>query len=263
MLDLKILGLPIINWKIYRIAKEFKPDLLIGGPGDCYITQVGWFLGIPGIIFDDTEFSSLQNKVTFPFAKQIITPQCFWLDLGKKHIRVDSYKELAYLHPDVFNPSKAVVRKAGIDPDKPFILLRLVSWQATHDVGKNEMSKLDELIPKLEKFGKVYISSERPLKDESRRIQLPAQDMHHVLAFARLLVGESATMASECAVLGTPAIYISNSQRGYTQEQQEKYDLVHYFTDEDEAIKDAITLLKERTFGLSGKKRKTKCLRIK
>ncbi|MCK5230695.1 MAG: hypothetical protein KAR13_10550, partial [Desulfobulbaceae bacterium] len=35
------------------------------------------------------------------------------------------------------------------------------------------------------------------------------------------------TMASECAVLGVPAIYAAHTGRGYTDEQEEKFGLVY------------------------------------
>jgi hypothetical protein len=38
--------------------------------------------------------------------------------------------------------------------------------------------------------------------------------------------GESATMASECAVLGVPAVYAADTGRGYTDEQEVRYGLV-------------------------------------
>jgi len=58
------------------------------------------------------------------------------------------------------------------------------------------------------------------------------------LAFARILVGESATMASEAAVLGTPAIYIATTGRGYIDDQEARYGIVRHFTEAefDQAI---------------------------
>ena len=37
-------------------------------------------------------------------------------------------------------------------------------------------------------------------------------------------------MASECAVLGVPAIYVSPLGRGYTDDEEQRYGLVHNFT---------------------------------
>ena len=45
-----------------------------------------------------------------------------------------------------------------------------------------------------------------------------------------MIIGESATMASEAACLGIPAIFISNTGRGYTTEQDKKYGLIKHYT---------------------------------
>jgi predicted glycosyltransferase len=45
----------------------------------------------------------------------------------------------------------------------------------------------------------------------------------------RMVIGESATMASEAACLGIPAIFISNTGRGYTTEQDKKYGLIKHY----------------------------------
>jgi predicted glycosyltransferase len=37
-------------------------------------------------------------------------------------------------------------------------------------------------------------------------------------------------MASECAVLGVPAVYVSPLGRGYTDDEERTYGLVHNFT---------------------------------
>ena len=50
-----------------------------------------------------------------------------------------------------------------------------------------------------------------------------------MLAFAGLYVGEGATMASEAAVLGTPAVYVNTLTMGYVQDE-ERYGLLHHFT---------------------------------
>ena len=83
-----------------------------------------------------------------------------------------------------------------------------------------------------EKYGKVYISSESPLPESIRSKHIPVKitEIHHCIAFAKLVVGESATMASEAAVLGVPALFISDTLRGYTIEEEKKYGLVYNFS---------------------------------
>ena len=61
------------------------------------------------------------------------------------------------------------------------------------------------------------------------------EDIHHALAFATLVVGESSTMASEAACLGTFAGFVSKSGRGVNDEQEARYGLVRNFNGGREA----------------------------
>jgi len=58
-------------------------------------------------------------------------------------------------------------------------------------------------------MGKVHLSSELHLPDDLAplRYRGPASRIHHLIGHCRLAIGESATMASEAAILGVPAIY--------------------------------------------------------
>jgi predicted glycosyltransferase len=95
----------------------------------------------------------------------------------------------------------------------------------------------------------VLISSEGPLPGELEpfRFVAPAHQMHHFLAHARMLIGESATMASEAAVLGVPAFYIADTGRGYTDDLECKYGLVFNFklNEVEDAIFKLQTLLEQ------------------
>jgi predicted glycosyltransferase len=148
-------------------------------------------------------------------------------------VRYPGYHELAYLHPERFSPDPEVVRAAQIDLRRPYFILRFVSWQASHDVGEKgfDLEKKRQLVKLLRRHGRVLISSESDLPSdlELYRFSAPAEQIHHFLAFATLLVGESATMASEAAVLGTPAFYIADTGRGYTDELETRYGLVHNY----------------------------------
>jgi predicted glycosyltransferase len=53
------------------------------------------------------------------------------------------------------------------------------------------------------------------------------------MAHAQLVVGESATMSSEAAVLGVPAVFIATSGRGYTDDEEKRYGLVRHFTEDE------------------------------
>ncbi len=128
--------------------------------------------------------------------------------------------------------------------NKKFIILRFVSWFASHDIGHTGMT-LENKIAAVNAFSahaKVFISSESPLPSvlEPYRFPLPPHRMHHAIAFASLVFGESATMASEAAMLGIPAIYLDNTGRLYTREQEEKYGLVFNYTESEQDQQRAI-----------------------
>lgn len=234
-----------IEYKLYKIAKSFKPDILVGGVGNVYVAHIGKLIGIPSIVFDDTEHAKLEHSLLDPFVSTICTPSCFRKDLGKKQVRYNGYHEIAYLHPNYFKPDVSVLEKLEIDENEKFFILRFVGWDASHDFGHKGLdSEMRLRVAKnLEKYGRVLITSEKPLpKDfDKYKINVAPEKMHDLLYYATLLFGESATMASECAVLGTSAVYIDFAGRGYTDEEESRYGLVYNFKDDKASQENALT----------------------
>lgn len=220
------------DWRMWRACRRFKPDVLTGIMG-VTIAQVGKLIGKPAVVFYDTENATATNRFVYPLAHSVCTPTCYQGKVNGNHVTYPGYHELAYLHPDRFTPDRDVLIRNGVDPGQPFFMLRLVSWQASHDVGEQGLGSdiIDTLLKKLTPLGRVLISSEKALPPqlEPYRFSCPPEAMHHFLAFAQLIMGESATMASEAAVLGTPAFYISDTGRGYTDEEEARYGLVFNF----------------------------------
>jgi predicted glycosyltransferase len=230
-----------------RIARQFRPDVLTGIMGPT-IATVGRLLRCPAYVFYDTEFAKTTNRFVYPLSTKVITPDCYQGSVGKNHLTYPGYHELAYLHPNRFVPDVRCVREAGIDPNQPFCVVRFVGWWATHDRRERGLSTEQKIqvIRTLERYGQVVLSSETdvPAEIADRVYRGSVEDVHHLLSFATLFFGESATMASESAVLGTPAVYIATTGRGYTDDQV-KYALVHDYRDEqfDAALATAERLL--------------------
>lgn len=226
---------------LLKISRKFNPDILIG-IGNPSITHVAWILNKKSIFFYDTEHAKLINTASFPFASAICTPTCYKKDLGKKQIRYNGYHELAYLHPNYFTPNPAVLDEIGLDEDDTFIILRFVSWNASHDVGHHGIQDRTALVRELERYGQVFITSEGRLDGGLAKYQIKVapEKMHDLLYYATLLYGESATMASECAVLGTHAIYCDFAGRGYTDEEEAKYGLVYNFKLDEGSIRSSL-----------------------
>lgn len=260
-----------IDYTLYNLAKKFHPDVLIGGVGNVYVAHVSTLIKKPSILFNDTENGTLQNLLSFPFAKAICVPSCYTKSIGKKEVRYDGYHELAYLHPNYYEPNPAVLNEIGLSKDDTFIILRFVSWGASHDIGHKGFTLEDKrkAAQALEKYGRVLITSELPLPQgfEKYRIATSPEKIHDLLYYATLLYGESATMASECAVLGTHAIFCDYAGRGYTDEEEEKYDLVYNFKNEEtmgeESLNKAIELLNNPNLKIEGKKKREILLKDK
>ena len=220
--------------------------------GGISTAQVGFFTRTRNLIFYDTENATLSNRISYPVATKVITPDCYkgWVP-SRKHVTYAGYHELAYLHPSRFTANPEILRTYGVDPFEPFSVVRFVSWKAMHDVNAKGYSLEEKLILSrtLEEYGKVYITSESPLPGEFEkyRLPLPPHQVHHLLAFANLFIGESATMASESAILGTPFVYLDIVGRGYTDEQEEKYGLGYNFRpwQVSESEEKAVSLLSE------------------
>lgn len=221
------------NTQLWRIVREQHPDVLtaIGG---IFIAQVGWLTRTPSIVFTDTENATLSNWLTFPFTGMICTPTCYEMDVpSRKHVTYPGYHELAYTHPERFNPNPDFLHAFGVQSTDDYIVMRLVAWGSAHDLKDRGFSQIVDAVRRLEEFGQVLISveGELPAALQDNRLTGPIELVHHLLYYARLFIGESATMASESAILGTPAIFVSTSTRGYTNEQEHKYDLVYTFSD--------------------------------
>jgi len=218
--------------RLWRIVRNERPAVLTG-IGGTFIAPIGKVTGRPVVVFTDTEHAKVSNAITFPLAKVICTPACYEDQMRHKHETYAGYHELAYLHPNRFQPDPSALQPFGVSAGEPYIVMRLVAWSSGHDFGDKGFTDLAAVIKILSHYGRVLISSERDLPEtlEAYRISTSPEEMHHLLYYARLFVGESATMASESAMLGTPAVFISTSTRGYTNEQESKYDLVYTFSD--------------------------------
>ncbi len=236
---------------IYGKAKRFNPDIIISF-GTPYPAIVSWLIRVPHISFSDTEHAKLHHLLTDSFSKCILTPSCYTKDLGKKQIRFNGYMELCYLHHNYFTQGPSILNLLGVKKDEKYVIMRFVSWNASHDIGHSgfNIEMKHKAVKELSKYAKVFISSEGELLDglKKYKITIPPERMHDALAFATLLYGESATMASECACLGIPSIFHDNNGRGYTTEEEEKYGLVFNYSessaDQNKSLEKAIELIK-------------------
>jgi hypothetical protein len=241
----KMLYLIKTNFILFFKALSFKPDIFLSFSSP-YAAQVSWVLRKPHIGFTDTEHAKLGNYAFMPFTSNIITPKAFLTDLGEKHIRFNGFMEQCYLSPKYFTPAEDVSELLNIKKDEEYILLRFVSWGAVHDAGHSGLSDTtkQEIIDTLSKKYKIFISAEGSLPEKfmKYKLNIPSDKMHDILTHATLFIGEGATMASECAILGTPAIYVNSLNAG-TLIAQEKSGSIFGFRDSKGVLEKALEIL--------------------
>ena len=186
---------------------------------------------------DDDEVEPLFVKFGHPFADTILSP----VDTPRKSnktLYVNAYHELSYLHPNRFEPDPSVLRDAGVEMGEPYFILRFNAFKAHHDVGVVGLTIENKrrLVKNLSAKGKVFITTERDMDDEFKPYQLKVspEKAHSLMYYATMLVGDSQTMTSEAAVLGTPAIRCNTfvGRIHYLEEEEHKYGLTYGFLPE-------------------------------
>ncbi len=228
---------------------KFQPDIFLSC-GSMYASHAAFLLRKPHIAFEDT-YNFEQVRLYLPFTNVILTSDYDHPLKSDKIVKYPGYHELAYLHPNRFTPDKSVLDELGISGSHPYVIVRFVSWNASHDAGHKGIS-LENKIKAVEcfsQFAKVFISSESPLPAQLSSFKIPIKPhrMHDALAYASLVFGESSTMSEEAAMLGVPSIYLFNNSTYYTKHLEEKYDILFNYsespTDQIEAINKGVELL--------------------
>jgi predicted glycosyltransferase len=224
------------NLQLAKIVKNKKIDLGIGS--SVTVAHVSKLTRMKSIIFDDDddEVQPLFVKYGHPFCDYLLSPACLKDKRKKKDtIYYNGYHELAYLHPNNFDPDVSVLDHAGLERGETYFILRFNSFKAHHDIGAKGLSITNKrkLINLLTKFGKVFITSEGKLEKEFEkyRISIKSNQIHSFLYFSKMFIGDSQTMASEASVLGVPSIRCNSfaGRISYLTEQEKKYKLTFAF----------------------------------
>ena len=226
------------NYLLWKVVVREKINIAFGS--SLTIAQLSKYTKVKSIILDDDDddVEPLFVKYAHPAADHILSPACA-IRRTQKMIGYSGYHELAYLHPNRFNPDESVLSEIGVQPGEKYFILRFNAFKAHHDVGVQGLSLENkrQLISLLERHGKVFITTERNIDDEFKPYQLKVSPdkAHSLMYYATMLVGDSQTMTSEAAVLGTPAIRCNTFVRriSYLEEEEFKYNLTYGFLPEN------------------------------
>jgi len=220
-----------------RWIKRNRIDMIISRVSP-YAALAGFLLRKTHIAMSDTESAGIYDTIFTKFVSCFLTAGSFKRTLRADQIRFDGNIELFYLHPNRFAPDESIFNLLGLRKGDPYVIMRFVSWDAYHDKGLSGFSDANKIkaVEEFSRHARVFISAEKELPPELEpyKIQIPPERMHDALAHASLFFGESATMASESAVLGTPAVYLDKNWRGYTDEEHEAGLLFRFKSSQDD-----------------------------
>lgn len=220
-------------WRVFWFTLTHRVNVLVGSTPE--VAQVAWLLRRRSVVMAEDDASIVPQfiKVVKPFVDNYLSPvSCNNGVLERATTHYEGFHKLAYLHPNRFTPDPAVVDRY-FDHSKPYFLLRFAQLKAYHDVSANVHGINDKIAVKLIEIlsphGKVFITSERELSPELEcyRLNINPLDIHHLMAFATLYIGDSQSMAVEAAMLGTPSIRFNDfaGKIGVLEELEKKYQL--------------------------------------
>jgi len=225
---------------IFKICIQNKIDFAIGT--SVSVAHVSKLSRVKSIVFDDDDddVQPLVTKFVNPYADFLLSPFALY---GKRKrsdtIYYPGYHELAYLHPHRFTPDKSILGELGIKPDEPFFIMRFNVFKAHHDVGVAGLSLEQKLmlVKILKPLGRIFITTEREIEPELKEYQLAVtpEKLHSLMYFATMFLGDSQTMTTEAAILGTPAIKCNSfaGRLSVPNELENKYKLCYSFLPQD------------------------------
>lgn len=215
-----------------------KNHIEIGLSSGIVLSHVSRLTKMKSFMFDDDDDDAEQFVVKYghPLTDIVMTPSA----IKRKTPKVLYYQgthELAYLHPIRFTSDASVLQRAGLKSEDKFFIMRFVALKGHHDIGQAglSMEQKQRLVKLLQRFGRVIITSERAIEPEFEPFRLPVapEDIHSLMYYSSLFVGDSQTMTSEAAVLGVPAFKCNTfAGRLSVPNMYESYGLCKSFTPE-------------------------------
>ena len=233
----KYLSAPRVLWLLFFRMLWFRPALSLSLSSP-YLILASRLVGVPSVCYDDTDI----NPRIHPFiamAGCVLSPENYRVHFHRRHFRLPLMKELAYLDP-------------GDPGEREGLFVRLARGDSIHhgegSAGLPELAM--EMIRELSEKHPVWLSQEIPPGQE-----IPAglrggvmagagiagtgqtgtgirscgiYSVHSELERCRVFWGNSATMAAEAAVLGIPAVFVSDEKFCYIEELEERGLLFHF-----------------------------------
>ena len=239
----KMLGM--IKCDIAFLKYLSKIEFEVGtGVGSINLAHTARFFGKTAIIFGDDTENKLAHYLIKPFAPWIVMPKCITIR-GKKILKYNGFKELAYLHPNHFRPDKKALEPYDLNPYE-YVFIREVS-SASLNYRRLTMGKLAKTLGYLKEMDlKIVLSIEEKslinlFKKYCIILEEPIEDIHSLLHFASLTISSGDSMARESCLVGTPAIYTGGRDMAINNELIKRSCM--FKVNDEKYIKDTIKYL--------------------
>ena len=247
----KLLQQAVLFVRINIFVNRIIPDVYIGTAVPC-LAITARLRRKPYVLLEDTRAAEPVDRLLLPFITSIMTYKEFGVHFGRKHVKVNAILEMLYLHDSVFVPDESVLKYFNFSKNEQFVILRFVSWNAFHDVNKRGLSAAGKarVIDEFSKHARVIISTEYEIEEEYKHMcmSIPIHMIHSLEYYAELVFGESPTMTTEAAMLGTPSICVTSladdSNNNFKVLKQYGLSEVYLPEDENMSILRGIEVLK-------------------
>jgi len=232
-------AITVVSQDFQMLRYVQKNHIEIGFSSGLVLSHVSRLTRMKSVMFDDDDDAAEPLIVRYghPMTDVVFTPDC--IHRKTKHVvYYAGTHELAYLHPNRFVPNPDVLQHAGLNEGERFIVMRFVALKGHHDVGQAGLSLEQKrmLVDMLKPYGRVIITSERAVEEEFEqyRLPVPPEEIHSLMAYSSLFVGDSQTMTSEAAVLGVPALKCNSfaGRLSVPNMLENKYGLCYAYTPE-------------------------------
>ena len=227
----------VVQQDVHILKFVRKRHIDIGLSCGLVLSQVSQLTKMKSYVFDDDddEAEPLVTKYSHPYSSAVFTPDCIERKT-KNAVYYHGTHELAYLHPKRFTPDPTVLQHAGLQEGERYFIMRFVALKGHHDVGQQGLTieQKKALVELLKSYGRVIITSERAIEPEFEpyRLPVPPEEIHSLMAYSSMFLGDSQTMTSEAAVLGVPALKCNSfaGRLSVPNMLENKYGLCYAYT---------------------------------
>lgn len=188
-----------------------------------YNSIVSLIMGKFDVVFLDSEpYISKMQKIQYDIFRKItnhiIVPIGYGGPEEKNMIHLNSIKESAYLGNNKFVPDSKIMEKYQLS-EEGYVILRFNAFDALHDCEVSGFSSsekqmlVSEILKKYDVLVSVENNNHLDLPEGAKVIQ-NKKDIHNLIYFAKCVITDTQTLATESALLGTPVIRCNDFVRG-------------------------------------------------